>query len=218
VRPRFLIAAALVVYGLIVAGLVGCGGSATPTTAGAAPTPGASKLAGIPQDGLALGKPDAPRTLAVYADIQCPFCRDWDQNELPAIVADQVRTGKVRVVFRGLAFVGPESDLGLRAVLAAGRQDRLWNLVNVLYANQGTENGGWLTEDSLRRFAGAVPGLDVEQMLSDLHSPEVDQQIGEAQAAAVGAGVNSTPSFQVGPTGGTLVVVSAQDLHKALTG
>jgi protein-disulfide isomerase len=215
-RSKLVLAFALVVSGLISVSLVGCGGS-NPASSSAPPLPGATELTGVAQDGVALGDPDAPRTLAVYADIQCPYCRQWDEGELPAIVQEHVRSGDVRLEFRGLAFIGPESDLGLRAVLAAGMQDRLWSLLNVLYANQGAENGGWLTEHSLRRFAESIPGLDVDRMFSDLDSVEVDTRMEEARAAAAEAGVNGTPSFQVGRTGGTLAPVSEGDLHEALT-
>ena len=215
-RSKLVLAAALAASVLLSAGLTACGGSDTASSS-APPLPGASKLTGVAQDGVALGDPDAPRTLAVYADLQCPYCREWDEGELPAIVQEHVRAGDVRVEFRGLSFIGPESELGLRAALAAGMQNHLWSLVNVLYANQGAENGGWLTDDSLRRFAGSISGLDVDQLFSDMHSRQVDVEMEKARAAAAEAGVNSTPSFQVGPTGGTLTVVSQDDLHDALT-
>jgi hypothetical protein len=54
-------------------------------------------------------------------------------------------------------------------------------------------------------------------MFSDLDSVEVDRQMEEARAPAAEAGVNGTPSFQVGRTGGTLALVSEDDLHEALT-
>jgi len=45
-----------------------------------------------------------------------------------------------------MAFLGPESEKGLAAALAAGRQDKLWHVVDLLYANQGPENGGWIND------------------------------------------------------------------------
>ena len=213
-RFRLLIATAVVAT--LSAGLVACGGSDS-VSSSAISLPGATELTGIPQDGVALGSPDAPRTLAVYADLQCPYCREWDEGQLPGIVERHVRAGDVRLEFRGLAFIGPESDLGLRAALAAGLQNHLWSLVNVLYANQGGENAGWLTEDSLRGFAGSIRGLDVDRMFSDMQSGEVAVEMEKARAAAAEAGVNATPSFQVGPTGGTLTLVGQDELHEALT-
>ena len=103
----------------------------------AAATPASPLLDGIPQDGTVLGRPDAPVTLIEYADLQCPYCAQWARGALPLLVREYVRTGKLRIEFRGLAFIGPDSDTALRAALAAGRQNRLWNVVELLYADQG---------------------------------------------------------------------------------
>ena len=79
-------------------------------------------LAGVPQQGIALGRPDAPVTLAEYADLQCPFCREWTLRTLPTLVADYVRKGDLRIEFRGLAFIGPDSLTALESAEAAGEQ------------------------------------------------------------------------------------------------
>ncbi len=86
-------------------------------------------------------------TLVEYADLQCPYCAEWTLETLPVIVSDYVRTGRVRIVFRGLAFLGSDSELALRAVIAAGAQNRLWDLVDELYQRQGYENNGWVGEE-----------------------------------------------------------------------
>ena len=161
-----------------------------------------SFLDGIPQDGAALGDPDAPVTLVEYADLQCPYCAQWALGTFPTLVRDDVRAGKLRIEFRGLAFIGPDSDTALRAVLAAGRQGRLWDVVELLYGNQGAENSGWVSEELLGQIAAEVPGLDPEQFAADRQLQELDGEIAEAQAQATLAGVHGTPSFELGRTGG----------------
>lgn len=162
-----------------------------------------SLLDGIPQHGNALGRPDAPVTLVEYADLQCPYCGLWARETFPQLVREYVRSGKVKLVFRGLAFVGPDSETGLAAALAAGRQNRLWHVVDILYSNQGQENSGWLDERLLRDAGRQVPGLDVERMLSERRSAAVTSAALDAQQAAREAGITSTPTFELGPTGGT---------------
>jgi protein-disulfide isomerase len=81
----------------------------------------ASLLKGIPQHGTTLGAPNAPVTLVEYADLQCPYCAQWALGTFPSLVQDYVRTGKLRIEFRGLEFIGADSDAALRATLAAGR-------------------------------------------------------------------------------------------------
>ena len=91
-----------------------------------------------------------------FADLQCPFCREYTLNALPTIVKQYVRTGKVKLVFFGMAFLGPDSETALRAAYAAGLQSRLWNVIDLLYRNQGPENSGWVT-DGLLRAVGKAP-------------------------------------------------------------
>ena len=161
-------------------------------------------LDGIPQDGIALGEADAPVTLVEYADLQCPFCAEWALQTLPELVADYVRDGRLRIEFRGLTFIGPESEDALRAALAAGEQGKLWNVVDLIYVNQGAENSGWVTDDFLRAIGEAVPGLDVDRMMEARDSAEVTAAIEEAAAAAQADAVTGTPAFLLGETGGEL--------------
>jgi len=162
----------------------------------------ASLLDGIPQNGTSLGVPDAPVTLIEYADLQCPYCAQWALGTFPALVRDYVRPGKLRIEFRGLAFLGPDSDAALRATLAAGRQNRLWHMLELLYANQGAENSGWVTDELIAAVARSVSGLDSEQLQADEGLPALDSEIAKAQAQAQAAQVTGTPTFEIGRTGG----------------
>ena len=98
--------------------------AAAPPGRAAAPT-GAAKVAamlrGIPQHGVDLGSPKAPVTLIEFADLQCPYCAQWERNALPVLIRKYVRPGKVRIVFIGMTFVGPDSAKAFSAALAAGR-------------------------------------------------------------------------------------------------
>jgi protein-disulfide isomerase len=223
-RPRTLYAAvavgaAAVAGALILASILTSGGDdsgpaagdgATITVAGAAES--RALLAGIPQQGIALGRRDAPVTLVEFADLQCPFCAEWSRDALPELVRDYVRPGRVRIVFRGLAFIGQDSEEALRFALAAGEQGKLWNVVDLLYENQGGENEGWVTDDLLTAVGRAVPGLDVERALAERSGAAVDAELAEAETAASESGISGTPSFAVGRTGGTLRVLELDSL------
>lgn len=161
-------------------------------------------LDGIPQDGVVLGEPDAPVTLVEFADLQCPYCARFSATAFPAVVEEYVRSGEVRLVFRGVVFLGPDSEEALRAVLAAGQQGKLWHLVELLYETQGPEGSGWVTDELLRRVGRRVEGLDVERMLDERVSEAVEVELALAREAASRARVNATPTFWAGPTGGTL--------------
>jgi protein-disulfide isomerase len=171
------------------------GGSATGDATGAQES--AQLLNGIPQSGITLGNPKAPVTLIEFADLQCPFCRDYTQKTFPTIVAKYVRTGKIKMVFRNYAFIGPDSVTAARAAESAAQQNKLWNFIDVFYNNQGDENSDYVTDKFIEKIAGAVPGLDVQKLLTDRQDPKVDQAIAEAQQEAQNAGVNSTPTFLI---------------------
>jgi protein-disulfide isomerase len=192
-----ILAASAVVAGLLIAVSLGTGGGGSRTTP--ASTPQADVFAGIPQHGTVLGRPSAPVTLHEYADLQCPYCAEWSRETLPSVVREYVRTGRLKLDFRGLGFIGPDSGKALRAVFAAGRQGKLWQLLDGLYSVQGGENSGWVT-DGLLRESAAKAGLDVSKLLADMD--RVDSDVRGAEADARAAGVRSTPTFAlVQPSG-----------------
>ena len=171
----------------------------------------AEMLKGIPQSGETLGRADAPVTLVEYADLQCPFCAEWARNALPTLAWDYVRAGKLKIEFRGLAFVGEDSDKALRFALAAGDENKLWHAVELLYWNQGTENTGWVTDAKLDAVATAI-GLDGAALRERGDKTPVVHAIAESTTAARDDGVSATPTILVGPSGGTLERVQLRGL------
>jgi protein-disulfide isomerase len=156
---------------------------------------------GIPQSGTVLGAPEAPATLTEFADLQCPFCAEFATEALPAVVEDFVRPGELALDFQALTFIGPDSEEAARMAEAAGLQDQLWQFVGVFYANQGTENSGYVDEGFLTEIGSALPDLDVEAALVDRDSPDVDAALAAARKLADELGVDSTPSFVLTPKG-----------------
>ena len=212
-KRRWRFAAVLGVAAILAAVLIGAsqiGASDAKTTV--PPQPVESLFSGIEQHGAALGSPDAPVTLVEYADLQCPYCAQWARETLPVLVHEYVETGKLRIVFNGLAFIGADSDKALRTAIAAGRDDHLWDLVHGLYASQGAENSGWVTDGLVGQIAPGVPGLDGGKLLSARWGSSVEPELRRAAAAAERAGVHGTPAFQVGRTGGRLELVEVSSL------
>lgn len=185
--------------------------AAAPGEAVAGQQAAATLLGGIPQHGRVLGSPKAPVTLVEFADLQCPFCREYTQNALPTVVRDYVRTGKVRLEFRPRTFLGPDSVTAARLVAAAGRQDKEWTTLDLIYANQGKEGSGWFTPDLQAQVLRAA-GVDAVAARSAAGGPEVAAQLRAADALAARNGLDGTPAFLVGPTGGTLEPLTVQAL------
>jgi protein-disulfide isomerase len=153
-------------------------------------------LQGIPQDHAILGSPTARVTLIQFEDLQCPICRRYQSDGFPGIVDEYVRPGKVKLRFAGISFIGSDSERALHYVLAAGSQGMLWQFADLLYANQGAENSGWVTDELLRRISDDL-GLDFAKLQTDADGPAVAQQVSSMAAEAGQRKVPGTPWFYV---------------------
>jgi protein-disulfide isomerase len=177
--------------------------------AGAAP--GADKIAGagsvsrmlrgIPQQGIELGKPDAPVTLVEFVEPQCPGCGFWSRDEFPGVVSRYVRPGKIRLEYRGLSFLGSDSPNLLALAQAAGEQNKLWNVAELEYQNQGAEGSGYADQAYLEAIAKAVPGLDVKKAFARMGSSAVAARIAQAKSLSDQHAVSQTPTLMIGKTG-----------------
>jgi protein-disulfide isomerase len=167
----------------------------------------AAMLAGIPQQGIHLGNPNAPVRLVEFADLQCPICREYTLQSLPTLVQKYVRTGKVQMEFRNLAFIGPDSLKAAQSASAAARQNKLWRFADILYYNQGEENSGYVTPsflDSINRGAGVATGpADAFAATSAARAP-----VAAANKLGNQFGVTGTPTIFVGRRGGQLTRVN----------
>ncbi|MGH3003501.1 MAG: DsbA family protein [Gaiellaceae bacterium] len=189
--------AAIVVIVLIAAGSGGDSKSPNAPTTGSTTTALPSNpFAGVPQHGETLGRADAAATLTVFEDPQCPFCREWSLGTLPSVIQDFVRTGQVALVYRGIEIIGPNSQKGLRAIYAAGRQNKLWNLSEALYRRQGDENSGWIT-DAVIRDAAHAAGANADAILAASGSAPVTNEWKQAEEDAQTDAVQGTPAFIV---------------------
>jgi len=167
--------------------------------------PGAAEVdalfKGIPQKGTTLGRASAPVTMTEYVDLQCPYCQEFETQVLPNVVKKFVRAGKLRIDLRPWAFIGPDSDRGQAAVLAASQQNRAFNYAEILYDNQGTENTGWLDENMVAAAAESIPGLHVHTLLVAVSSSSVKALAKQVDNEATADKIDQTPTIYVGKTG-----------------
>jgi len=204
--PRVLTAGAALVVLILVAAIVGFsfgrGGSSAKTLSGAADVQ--TLLKGIPQRGNVLGKATAPATIVEYIDLQCPFCQQFETQALPTLIRQYVRTGKAKLVMRPIAFIGPDSQVGRLAAIAAGRQNKMFNFAQLLYLNQGIENSGWLDNKLISSAAGGIPGVNVSKLEAGRGAAATSKSATAFDRQAAADAVNVTPTILVGKTRGTL--------------
>jgi protein-disulfide isomerase len=192
--------------------VVFAGSGSGSSSAGGATLPEADAVAqqfnGIPQAGNVLGKPNAPATMIEYIDLQCPVCRAFESDTMPTIVQRYVRTGKLKVIARPIAIIGPDSERGVRGMIAAGKQNRAFNFAQILYFNQGPENGGWLDDSMVASAAKSIPGVDVKAFQDAVNSSEVSSGAQRFAKQAQAINLSGTPTVLVGKSGGKLTEVT----------
>lgn len=158
-------------------------------------------FAGIPQKGLEIGTASAPVTIVEYLDVQCPFCANAATGIVPKIVTQYVKTGQAKLKLQPIAFIGDDSEKGALVVIAAAEQNRAAEFVDILFANQGAENSGWLTDGMVSGITTALK-LDAGK-LDDARGSDATRDALDAIAKAARTdSVQSTPTFVVkGPKG-----------------
>jgi protein-disulfide isomerase len=215
-RVRTLLGAAGLAVVLVVAGI------AISATGGAKAKPvpqstAAKLVAGIPEHNGVLGDPKAPVTVTEYLDLQCPICAEASKANLPDLINDYVRTGKVKLQARTLSFIGPDSVTAAKVAHGAEQQGRLWAFLETFYASQGQENSGYVTDDFLSQVAKAS-GVDAKRALAAADGASAQAALDQADAAAQTLKVDSTPSFTVTRAGGKeqVVAVGLEDLTSKL--
>ncbi len=211
-RPAWRSPTALVTIGAVAVGilvlavvvaLTGSKGGSNPASAANLITPPNTIPAGLERD-RTLGRADAPVTVDVWTDFQCPYCARFTQEIEPQLIRDFVVPGTVKLVAHDLSFIGAghtpdESNDAAVAARCAARQGRFWEYDDYLFWNQLGENVGSFTRARLLAIASAV-GLDTTAFTSCIADPGVLAAVAADTAAGAAKGVTSTPTLFVNGT------------------
>lgn len=192
-RDNFL-PSAIVVAALLIAGaLIYTTGSEAINPPLAQVLPGNQNIA---DDDVVLGNSEAKVTIVEFGDYQCPFCGRFFKQVEPQLREEYIKTGKVKMVYRDFAFLGPESQGAALASQCAADQGKFWAYHDELYLAEtadGVEHNGNLSSAFFKSTAVKL-GLDskiFESCLSSqLHKAEVEKDYNDG----VSAGVQGTPT------------------------
>ncbi len=177
-----------------------------------------SRYAGIPQSGVTLGEPAAKATIVEYADLRCPFCKEFEEGSMPTIVDELIKTGKAKFVFRNLTILDQASPSGKDSTNAANYsastslQNKMFQFNNLFYINQGNESEDYATESFLNGIAEQITGLNATEAWDNRNSPKATNEISEAADAANEAGVTGTPTIFVGSSEADAKQITLDDL------
>ena len=143
-----------------------------------------------------LGDSNAPITVLEWGDYQCTFCYKFHQNTLDTINDEFIKTGKVKLVFKDFPLNGPDSLLAAEAAYCAEDQKKYWQYHDELYKNWGGEKTGWITRESLDRFALTVK-LQLDEFNTCLDEQKYQNRVIALHEFGKEIGIDATPSFLV---------------------
>lgn len=148
--------------------------------------------------GVPIGSPNAPTTVDIYLDFQCPICREYEQ-QAGATLDALANSGAARVVYHPVAYLDRVSQgYSSRASAASGcaAQAGVFDqFLKLLYANQPPEGGSGLPTGqliALGQQAGAGPQF-AQCVNANTYAPWTAALTDDASKA----GVNGTPTVKV---------------------
>ncbi len=143
-----------------------------------------------------IGNPSATITILEWGDYQCTFCYRFHQSSLNTILDEYIIPGKVNLVFKDFPLNGPDSVLAAEASYCAEDQGKYWEYHDELYTNWGGERTGWITDESLNKFADEV-GLDLDEFNSCMNDHKYLSRVLDLEKFGRTIGIDATPSFLV---------------------
>ena len=149
------------------------------------------------------GKEDAKKTIFLWSDYSCPYCRRV-HAELARVLADR---DDVRLVLKNFSIHGALSDAPAKAVIAAKIQDnaKAAALDKMLmdreyYTNDDMKDQAKLPEKiqaNVMKFAAEV-GLDTAKLAEDMEGPVVNEELRNVRDLAQRFEITGTPYLIIG--------------------
>ena len=158
-----------------------------------------------------IGNENAPAVMAYWSDYQCPFCKRHEELVMPQIVKNYVDSGKLKIVFKDYAFLGPDSQRisrYARGVWEVAPQ-KYYTWYKAMFDNQGDENTGWATDVKIMSITiNAIGATDAQKVsaLTRSKGDEYQKRIDMNKAEGTSMGVDGTPASIIGKQ----IVVGAQ--------
>jgi len=152
----------------------------------------------ITADDHILGNPDADLTFILYTDLECPFCKKFNDTS-NQMMDEYGKQGKVRLVFRHfpLDSLHTKSRKEAEATECAadlGGNEVFWKYVNRLFAI--TPSNDKLDPAELPKIAEYV-GLDKNKFSDCLNSGKFANKVQGYSEDAVASGAKGTPFFVI---------------------
>ena len=134
------------------------------------------------------GNSNSSLELVEYGDYECPYCG----KAHPIVKSIQQKLGPdLKFVFRNfpLSKIHPHAFSAAVATEAAAKQDKFWEMHDIIYENQRT-----LSIENIIQFARTI-GLDLDRFQNDMQQKELADKVSKDFESGMRSGVNGTPTF-----------------------
>jgi len=135
------------------------------------------------------GNPKGDVTVVEFFDYRCGYCK----RVTPVLKELMAGDPNLRVVFKELPILSPESNLAAKAALAAEAQGKYLPFHEALMASDSS-----LSMPDILQLATALK-LDTAKLQADMNKPEIQAAIQKNHALAQAVGITGTPAFIIGP-------------------
>lgn len=133
------------------------------------------------------GNPEAPVTIILFSEFQCPHCRKVGPvlEKVLEKYPDQVRIAFKHYPLR----YHDMAERAAAAAVAAQRQGKFWEMHDRLY-----EHAKDLSDEKIFEIAAEI-GLDLDRFSADLDDPKTAEKVNKDKEDGVQAAVTGTPTI-----------------------
>jgi len=147
-----------------------------------------------------IGKKEAPLTMVLFTDYQCPFCVSFETKIFPEIKRKYIDTGKLRFVVQDLPLPSHQHAVkDAEATYCAEEQGKYWEFRKRLILNPETLDAAALP------FHASKIGLDAAKFTTCLKSGRFSEKVKASAANATSQNINGTPTIIIGRKKGAAV-------------
>ncbi|MDE2212954.1 MAG: DsbA family protein [Patescibacteria group bacterium] len=144
------------------------------------------------------GNPNAPVKIVEYADLECPFCKNFEST-MDQLMQYYGPSGKVAWVFRPFPLAqihskAPEESQAAECAASLGGNTAFFKYIDTIYSITPSDNG--LDLSQLPVVAGEV-GLNVQQFNQCLNSNQFASKVQADYNEAIAEGFQGTPSIVI---------------------
>lgn len=135
-----------------------------------------------------LGNQQGDVTVVEFFDYRCPYCKRVADSLVTLLKDDP----NVRIVFKELPILGPDSVVAAKIALAAHRQGKYEQVHMAFMAHKGS-----FDEAALLDLAASL-GADRAKLVADMQDPAILGLLQANNSLATALGITGTPGFLFG--------------------